>query len=262
MRPYLAVARGSTLVSMVYRFGFLAAVLGNVVYLAVAFYLWKAVYGDADTIRGLTFDQTYLYVALGSTLFIVLKTYIDWSLSHEIREGIVAIYLIKPIDFQLYMLASSVGFFLLSVVTVTVPTVLLITLVFGVSLPVSPALALFPLSLLLAFIINFCFDYGVGLSGFYTESIWGISTVKDTLVLVLSGALIPIQFFPDMIRDTLIWLPFQAVYYTPLSLITLPEEGWEHVVRLGVQAGWAVILLAAGRVFYHQAVKVLRIAGG
>jgi len=262
VRSYLAVVRGSTMMGMVYRFGFLAATVGNVVYLGVAYYLWKSVYGDATTIRGLTFDQTFLYVALGSTLFIVLKTYVDWNLYSEIREGIVAIYLVRPIDFQLYMLASCTGFFLLSVATLVVPTILLMVFVFQVSIPLSAPLALLPFSLVFAFVLTFCFDYGVGLSGFYTESIWGISTVKDTLVLVLSGALIPLQFFPDTIRDILRWLPFQAVYYTPLSLVTLPDEGWQHVTRFGVQVGWMVVLLAATRVLYGRAVKVLRIAGG
>jgi len=262
VRSYLAVARGSTMIGMVYRFGFLASAVGNVIYLGVAYYLWKSVYADSAVIRGLTFDQTYLYVALGSTLFIVLKTYIDWSLSNEIREGIVAIYLVRPVDFQLYMLASCVGFFLLSVTTVVVPTVLLVVFVFHVSIPLSAPLALLPLSLVFAFVLTFCFDYGVGLSGFFTESIWGISIVKDSLVLVLSGALIPLQFFPNVIRDTLQWLPFQAVYYTPLSLVTLPDETWQHLVRLGVQTLWVVTLLAATRLLYHRAVKVLRIAGG
>ncbi|MFZ0491838.1 MAG: hypothetical protein WAM81_01415 [Acidimicrobiia bacterium] len=262
MKSYLAVVRGSTMLSMVYRFGFLAAAVGNVIYLGVAYYLWKSVYGDATSIRGLTFDQTFLYVALGSTLFIVLKTYIDWTLFTDIREGIVAIYLVRPIDFQLYMLASCSGFFLLSFATLVAPTILLMVFVFKVSIPLSAPLALLPISLMLAFVLTFCFDYGVGLSGFYTESIWGISTVKDTLVLVLSGALIPLQFFPNAIRDILQWLPFQAVYYTPLSLVTLPDQGWQHLTRFAVQLGWVVVLLTATRLYYRRAVRVLRIAGG
>ncbi len=44
MRGYLAVMRGSFMVGMVYRFGFLFTILGNIIYLGVAYFLWKSIY--------------------------------------------------------------------------------------------------------------------------------------------------------------------------------------------------------------------------
>ena len=39
---------------------------------------------------------------LGSTIFILLKTYADWFILTEIREGTIASYLTKPLDYQFY----------------------------------------------------------------------------------------------------------------------------------------------------------------
>jgi ABC-2 type transport system permease protein len=126
-----------------------------------------------------------------------------------------------------------------------------------------PGLFLFPLSLLFAFFISFFLDYFVGLFGFYSESVWGLSTTKEILVTILSGALIPLQFFPDAIQKVLLWLPFQAIYHTPLMMITRPNQGWDvFLPMLATQIFWVVALFLATRLFYNQAVKVLRISGG
>ena len=146
---------------------------------------------------------------------------------------------------------------------ITIPTALVLLFVFKVQFTLGLGLFLFPLSLFLAFLVSFSIDYFVGLFGFYSESVWGLSTTKEIIVTVFSGALIPLQFFPDAIQKVLYWLPFQAIFHTPLMMITRPDQGWEvFLPMLVVQVGWAVGLFVLARLFYNQAVKVLRIAGG
>lgn len=263
MKSYLAILRGSYMIGLVYRYGFLFNIAGNVLYMSVTYFLWRSIYQGRETLNGLTFDQTYIYVALGSAVFILLKTYVDWQLAFDIREGMIATYLIKPIDLQLYNLFNSFGYALMSLSAITVPTFLLLVFAFKIQIPLGIGLVLFPISLLLAYLLSFCFDYFVGLLCFYTESIWGLSITKDIIVTVLSGALIPLQFFPDAIQKVLMWLPFQAIYYTPLTMIAQPNLSWETFLSmLGIQLFWVVTLFGLTRLFYDQAVKVLRISGG
>ncbi len=263
MRSYLPIARGTYMVGLVYRFGFLFTIVGNVVYLGVAYYLWRSIYSYSDTIRGLTFNETFLYVGLGSAIFILLKTYADWYIHYEIREGIIANYLTKPLDFQLYNLFANLGSLLMNLTAITIPTVLLLTFVFKVKVAFGPGIFLFPISLLLAFLISFSIDYSIGLMGFYSESVWGLSTTKEIIVTVFSGALIPLQFFPAAMQKVLFWLPFQAIYHTPIMMLTKPDQGLDvFLPMMIVQFAWAVGLFIAARLFYNQAIKVLRIAGG
>ena len=263
MKSYLALLRGSYMSGLIYRLSFVFTILGNVIYIAVSYFLWRSIYAGAQTMHGLTFDETFLYVALGSAVFILLKTYVDWYISYEIREGIIAIYLTKPVDFQLYALFTSLGSVLLNLTAITIPTILLLALVFRVTPTPGLGLVLFPVSLLLAFVVSFSFDYFIGLLAFYTESTWGLSMTKEILVAVLSGALVPLQFFPDAIQKVLLLLPFQAIYYTPLIMVSKPDVGWETLLpMLAVQLFWAVCLFAATRLFYNQAIKVLRVSGG
>ena len=263
LRSYLAILRGSFMVGMIYRWGFLFTILGNIVYMIVVYFLWRSIYAAATTLHGLTFDQTFVYVALGSAVFILLKTYTDWFLSYEIREGIIAVHLTKPVDYQLYALALSLGSALITLAAITLPTVVMLYFVFRVPFQAGPGLALFPVSLALAFVISFNFDFFIGVIGFYSESIWGTSITKEIIISVCSGALIPLQFFPDVIQKVLLALPFQAIYYTPLMMVTLPSQGWgAYLPMLGVQLFWAVLTFVLSRLFFNQAVKVVRVAGG
>jgi len=263
MRTYLPIARATYMIGLVYRFGFLFTILGNIIYLGVAYYLWKSIYRYSDTIRGLTFNETFLYVGLGSAIFLLLKTYADWIIHYEIREGMIAVYLTKPIDFQLYALAANFGSLLMGLTAVTIPTALILAFLFKVRVAFGTGLFLFPISILLAFLISFSIDYFVGIMGFYSESVWGLSITKEIIVTVFSGALIPLQFFPDAIRNILFWLPFQAIYHTPIMMMTKPNLGLEvFLPMMLVQFGWAILLFLLARLFYNQAVKVLRIAGG
>ena len=263
MRKYFPIIRGTYMIGLVYRFGFLFTILGNIIYLGVAYYLWKSIYRYSDTIRGLTFNEAFLYVGLGSAIFILLKTYADWIIHHEIREGTIAIYLTKPIDYQLYTLSTNFGSLLMGLTAVSIPTALIFGFVFKVKVALGIGILLFPVSLVLAFLISFSIDYFVGVMAFYSESVWGLSITKEIIVTVFSGALIPLQFFPDAIRNILLWLPFQAIYHTPIMMLTKADQGVAiFLPMLLVQLLWAMTLFLLTRLFYNQAIKVLRIAGG
>lgn len=263
MSAYLAILRAAIMEGMAYRIGFFFIILGNILYMFVAYFLWTSIYQNTTTIHGMTFNETFIYVAVGSSVFVLLKTYADWQISHDIADGTISVYLTKPIDYGLYTLFVSLGSVLTSLVVIAIPTMLLMVLVFHVNFTFGPGLILFPFSLLLAFLLSFSFDYMTGLMAFYTESIWGISTTKEILISILAGGLIPLQFFPDAIRQILQVLPFQAIYYTPLMMVTRPNQDWSTLLfMLGIQLVWVVILFIIMSLFYNQAIKVLRIAGG
>jgi ABC-2 type transport system permease protein len=262
-RSYSAVARGSMMASMAYRFSFLFMVAGNIAYMFVAWYLWRSIYAGRATLRGLSFDQAFLYVVAGSSVFLLLKSYAEWRISRDIREGSVAVLLTKPVDYQLYILADVLGSAATSLAVVAVPTALLLAFVFKVDIALGPGLVLFPASLVLAYLVNFNIDYTVGLLAFYTESTWGLSIVKDFLVSFLAGALLPLQFFPEPAQRILLWLPFQAVYYSPLTMLSQADRPVPDFLRmLAVQLFWVLASFALTRLLYRKAIKALRVSGG
>ncbi|MBN1890042.1 MAG: ABC-2 family transporter protein [Thermoflexales bacterium] len=262
MKGYLSLLKGTYMARGAYRFTFLFTLTGNLLYIALLYFLWASIYRQSETLRGMTFNQAFVYVALAGSIFVLFKTWTEWGMSRSIVNGAIVVDLIKPLDYQLQMLSRAAGFALTNLVLITAPSVLVLFLAFGVGISPSIGLVFFPMGLLLAFLISFNLDYIVGLSGFYTESLWGISMTKEIITSLLSGALVPLQFFPEAAQSILRLLPFQAIYHVPLTMVTSPVDLQACLRLLAVQAFWVVALFALSRLVYNKAVKVLTVNGG
>jgi ABC-2 type transport system permease protein len=151
----------------------------------------------------------------------------------------------------------------MNLLSIVVPSIIALVFIFQVPINSGIGLLFFPVALVFSFIINTTIDYIIGLTSFYTESIWGISSTKDIIILFLSGSLIPLQFFPKAAQQVLKLLPFQAMYHLPLMMLVEPEQPvGSYLTSLGIQLFWVVVILMLARLFYNRAIKVLRVAGG
>jgi ABC-2 type transport system permease protein len=122
---------------------------------------------------------------------------------------------------------------------------------------------IFPVSLILSYFIMFNIDFLVGLLCFYNESTWGMSSAKDSIVMLLSGAVIPISFFPETLKTIVNLLPFQAVYNIPLNTLISNKLGTgDYIKNFLLQLFWIILLFAINRLFYRKAVKVITVNGG
>ncbi|HBZ02316.1 MAG TPA: hypothetical protein DEO83_00685 [Lachnospiraceae bacterium] len=83
--------------------------------------------------------------------------------------------------------------------------------------------------------------------------------------MLLSGATIPLAFFPENLRKVVEYLPFRAVYDIPLKML-LKKDGSDSIEgvlgMLGVQLLWCVVLTVAGNLFWNHAVKRITVNGG
>ncbi|HEY4720751.1 MAG TPA: hypothetical protein VII92_02810, partial [Anaerolineae bacterium] len=136
MRPYLAQIKAIYMSFAIYRLSFIFTVVGNLIYIVLVYYLWSSIYRGATVIRGLTFNQTFVYLALASSIFILFKTYSDWFISRKILDGSIIIDLFRPIDFQLLTLSGAAGFALTNFTIITLPSLAVIWLVVGGALPI------------------------------------------------------------------------------------------------------------------------------
>jgi ABC-2 type transport system permease protein len=263
MRAYLALTWAVYKVWNAYRFSAVFTLAANLLYMVVIYFLWRSIYGGAGTLRGMSFNQAFVYLTLAGSIFNMLKTWTDWSISRDILNGRIVIDLIRPLDYQLQMLFSTVGSVLFNLAVIGVPSVALLVLAFGAQITPGIGLLFFPAALVFAFLLSFLLDYIVGLTSFYTESLWGISMTKEIIVSVFSGALVPLQFFPELAQALLRLLPFQAIYHIPLSMVVTPDLGaGAYLSLLGTQLFWVAALFAFSRLFYARASRVLFINGG
>jgi ABC-2 type transport system permease protein len=266
-KKLLALTRAGIMESLHYRLGTAVTLFANLIYLVLVYFLWKAIYASSgvDVVNGMTFNDTMIYLILATALFNFLEMFVVWDMSRAIQSGKIILDLLKPMSFKRYTFWSYSGSHVVLFTLTFIPTFIVVMIVTKGAIPIGLNLVRFLISVVMALVVNFSIEMIVATLCLYTESTWGINIVKETIVLVLSGASIPLAFFPESIRNIISWLPFRAIYDIPLQVL-LNKGGSDTLEGLakmwGMQLGWCVILGLAGMLFWNHAVKKITVNGG
>ena len=103
--------------------------------------------------------------------------------------------LIKPVNIQLMYLARAAGESVFRLALLTVPTALVLFLVYPLRRPASlGCAAAFLLSVILSFLIVAAINFAVGTFALRLQSILGLLRAKFFLLELFSGLLLPIIF--------------------------------------------------------------------
>ncbi len=267
VRKVTALTRAGIIESLQFRLSTAVTLFGNLIYLALVYFLWKAIYDSSgtDVVNGMTFYDTMIYLILATSIFNFLEMFIVWDMSRAIQSGEIIMHLLKPMKYRKYTFWSYSGSHVILFFLTFIPTFLVVMLVTKGAVPIGWNCLTFVVSLVLALIINFNIEMLVAPICLYTESTWGINIVKETIVLLLSGATIPLAFFPEGFRKVVEYLPFRAVYDIPLSIL-LKKNGSDTLEGilslLGIQLAWCIVLTIAGNLFWNHAVKKITVNGG
>ncbi|MBR5386942.1 MAG: hypothetical protein IK142_05095 [Clostridiales bacterium] len=266
-RKLFALTRAGIMESLHYRLGTFVTLFANLIYLVLVYYLWKAIYASSgvDVVNGMTFTDTMIYLILATSLFNFLEMFVVWDMSRSIQSGKIILDLLKPMKFRAYTFWSYSGSHVVSFIMTFIPTFIVVMIITKGAIPIGMNLVYFIIATLFALIVNFNIEMIVATICLYTESTWGINIVKETIVLLLSGASIPLAFFPEKLRAVVDYMPFRAVYDIPLTIL-LQKNGSDTLQGLlpmfGFQLLWIVILTAAGTLFWNYSVKKITVNGG
>lgn len=174
LRKYLALTRAGMMEALQFRLGTLVTILGNLIYLVIIYYLWKAIYASmgTDVVNGMTFEDTMIYLVLATALFYFMEMYLVWYVGRDIQSGGIILKLIKPMNFRRYLFFDLSGNLIMNFLMTFLPTALIVYFVTKGAIHLGSNLAFFFLSVILGLVINFLIDFFVGTICLYTESIW------------------------------------------------------------------------------------------
>ncbi|GAA4832665.1 hypothetical protein GCM10023310_07560 [Paenibacillus vulneris] len=249
-----------------FRFDFIMTLLSTLMFSVMYYMLWKAIY-LYSTETALPWEQLITYVMVGQAI-----NFARWSpaeraptyaMAQRVRNGDIALDLIRPVDFQMQRFSEAAGFFIVEMLWVNIPAMLLLIFILGISPPANLMAALgFVVSLCIGFFVAFSINSIIMMISFMTTNTFGVQLAKRAVVDIFAGTLIPFEFFPDALRKVMEYLPFQSMAYIPLSIYTGRLTGWEMVQSLLEQLGWAVVMIVISRLLWMKAAKRLTINGG
>jgi ABC-2 type transport system permease protein len=225
-------------------------------------YFWRAVYADQTTIAGMDLRQTLDYIILAQVLMPLVERYLILEFGWMIREGHLAIELLRPLDFQA---ATYVGQLidLIRSLVYKLPLLLVGWLFFGLRLPSDLLVwGAFVVTLFLGHAVIFCFEWAFSCLAFYTTETWGLYQSRVGIARFISGALVPLAMMPGWLRKVAEALPFAQAISAPVSLLSGLTPLAEAPRVWLTQLCWLVGLAVLSRLVFAVAVRKVTIQGG
>lgn len=263
VKKYLSLALCSMQNTIAYRLSFILSFLGNFVTLIAMFFLWQAIYTGQTELAGFSWEQMKAYLLVTFFVNAMLSYYSESRITDKVLDGTVAMDLLKPLDFQKARLAESLGSCvlegLLSVVLISV----LAFAAFGIALPNDGmTIFLFMISMLSSIFVKFGIIYCTALICFYTTSGLGVIWARMAVTNLLSGALVPLAFFPEWLHGLAMVLPFQGIVNTPTTIFLGMHSTEQALGLIALQWFWIIALWLLGKWMWSWAVRQITIHGG
>ncbi len=249
-----------------YRVGNLMWFGVNLLDLAAKIFLWTAIFNNANSevLSGFTLELMIVYVIATQIVFHLTFLNPQFEISEDIRMGTIAMKFIKPISYRLQILFSSLGQtlgeFIFGVAPITVIFCFYLSIA-DISLSISSVI-LFVVSVIVSYVINFLIAFTFGIIVFYTKNGFGIMQLKEVVFLLFSGALIPIDFYPQTLKAVIDFLPFKQVVYVPIAILIGRLEGLEAIKAIALQVGWIFIIFLVFNFIWKNAIKKVVVQGG
>lgn len=250
---------------LTYRFEYFMKVVGNVVAIIVQYYIWKALLSaePVQTVYGdIGFGHMVTYIVVSGIMRIFMRCSLIGNIDNKVKTGNIALDLVKPVNLKTLFLCDLLGESLYHMFFLSVPTMLLAGCLWEFYFPPLERVIIFTVSLINSFLLYFLICYIIGILAFWITQVWVLGRVLNDIISIFSGAIIPLWFFPNELRELSVILPFQYIYFSPISIFVGIVTYSEIIVILFMQWIWIMVFYCIGKIVWGLAVKKITIQGG
>jgi len=272
-RPYVAAFASRFLLMMQYRAAALAGFATQCWFGAVRVMVLAAFYLGAESAAptSLSLSQAVTYTWLAQGLLALLPWVADPDIATAVRTGSVSYDRLRPVDAYALWYARTAGWMTARVV----PRLALMILAAGIVLPLigqaewawqppssASAALLFMISLTLAAALSCAVVMLINIVVVATLNARGVNTLAVPVVVLFSGALLPLPLYPDAIGAALFVQPLAGVIDIPNRIYSGALTGIAAWAGIGLQAFWTFALVLAGRLWLGRVMRRLEVQGG
>jgi ABC-2 type transport system permease protein len=257
----LATLKNGWADAIAYRMEYLFEVLGSAfVPVAVQLLLWYAVFkvGGASELAGMGFIDLVNYTIMSSLFSQVRGGNHDFELNEMIRNGGLSNYLLKPVGIIEFVYLRGVA-----------PKLMIAGICIALGFMIAPFVGSNPLrmfgAMLLALmgnIIHYQIGAALAAAAFYWEEAYSILMVKNLVVSLLSGELLPLTLFPE--QWSWVWkaTPFYLYVYGPTQYALGKWTHLQLLEQLGISLLWMVAAATAVNLTWRISIKRYLSLGG
>jgi len=271
VRPYLAAFRARFLLLLEYRAAALAGFVTQCWWGGIKIMVFAAFYSAHAAAAPISLIDAITYVWLGQALLALQPWFADPEISHAVRTGGVGYDRLRPLDAYGYWYARSLGWMLAR----ALPRCVLMLLTAAIALPLlgfgewawqppsglTAALLFIPAFLLMVALATAVLMLAnIAVAASLNER--GVNAVLSPLVIVFSGSLLPLNFYPDALQPLLHLQPLAGLVDIPFRIYFADLRGDAALRGLALQAGWTVVLMGLGRLAMARMMRQFEMQGG
>ncbi|SEQ14150.1 ABC-2 type transport system permease protein [Devosia sp. YR412] len=264
MSAYAAFVRSGFLTSFAYRNDVWANIFGKLVQVFARVAIWLAVYAGATMVDGISIQDMITYALLGGV--VMGATRYDRIVRHvgnALKTGDVAIWLLKPVHYPLYLLAIEAGASAYTFLLAVVPTIVIVALVYGMYPPTSLFHGvIFIAFCALSFLIHFLCAAIFGILAFWLMTVFSLEWLLQSLITLLSGMLIPFWFFPEPFGTIAAHQPLAWLVYYPSAVWLGRFDIPQTLFYFGLGLAWTVLLAFVLALLWRRAANRITVQGG
>lgn len=268
LKIYLPFVNAGMQETATYRTNWIFMMLGNVLGCFISYFLWRAIFFSSEngSMNGFTMPQMVVYIFLMFLTATLINSGGTYDIGEEIRDGSIAMRLIKPISYNGTFLFQELGNKLMTVCILILPLVAGVEIVrFRITGDVQFNLIsflLYIISAVFAYLINFFFNICFGFIAFVIKYLWGANMMKNCIVGFLSGQIIPLAFLPAAAEKVFLILPFASLNYTPVMIYMGMYKGETLLFYLVLQLFWVLFFWGLSKLLWSVSIKYLTVQGG
>ncbi len=267
-KTYLPFTRAGIQAAMAYRTNFIAFFFGSIVYCLVMYYIWRAVFNASGEgmMNGFTMTDMTVFLFITALTNFLTESDGSYDVGEEVRDGNIAMRLIKPVGFHSTFLFTEMGWKLLVFAMIFAPVVVGVEIYKyhaygGFAFDIAKFL-LYLLSLMMSYLFSFYMNVCFGFMAFFLKNLWGFNIIKSGILRFVSGAVVPLALMPDGLRQVLEWMPFSSLCYTPVMIYMGKYSGVEIALRLAIQLSWVIGFYLISKLILSAALRHISVQGG
>lgn len=258
---YLALMLCNFKQQFAYRASLYMRILGSMIRVYIQVSIWQALLRAGSSVDQ-TVEELVTYTLAAFLISQITHNDTAQALATKVKEGSIAIDLIRPFPLKWYLFYQQLSENLFSFLFTGVPVVLVSALLWSMRMPGVLDMLFGLLSLGLAVLLTFSFQYAVGLLVFWLKDVTYTRMITGGIVELFSGSLIPLWFYPEAFRQVCMLLPFRFMVFEPISVFlgSYDVTGCARVIL--IQLFWVAVLSILGEFIWRKIQKDITVQGG
>ncbi len=243
-----------------YQLNFIGFITFLPVKLLVTFLVWNVLFNNVIIVNGFTKETIIIYYSLIAILEFMINPFciIAYSLNTDIRSGKIDLYFSKPISYIKMNYFNKFGYLIIGYIYLSL---VIIILSFIIDINIMSVILSFIFIILGSLILYLLFAI-IGSLAFNYENILTLRDNIWNLIRLLSGILIPINFYPEHIKNIVNYLPFRYVFSFTVEVILGIVSGTEIINHSIILIIWVIILFIVYKLIWHKSIRSYSSQGG